>query len=158
MGDAATAQPAELVDDSDDAADESQTRQNTPRSRPSTLWKPGQSGNPGGRPATLAGMRSALERVGGHALYRKQLLRLVRGGEAIPASVQMSAVTELGNRLYGKAEQAVHVTGDDGARLPTLDSAGLKRLLTAIAALEADEAAIDVTPDSPAVAPDAEKP
>lgn len=60
------------------------------------------------------------------------------------------AVDTVLDRALGRAEQAIHVTGEDSPSLPGLDSAGLKRLLTAIAALEADEAAIDVTP-----APDA---
>lgn len=125
-----------------------------------TPFKPGNNANPGGRPRLPAEVRSAAQGYTPSALKRLAALAgLSLDGKLVKPTgtpaVQLGAAQTLLDRAWGRAEQALHLSTDDGARLPTLDSAGLKRLLTAIAALEADEAAIDVTPDSP---PDTEKP
>ncbi len=109
-------------------------------------WKPGVSGNPSGRPGTLAAMRRALEEAGGESIYRESLIALASGGDDVPPSVQLGAVIELGNRLYGRPEQQVNLTGDENSpALAQLGAATLARLMAALAEPTAPPALPDVT-------------
>lgn len=68
-----------------------------------TKWKPGQSGNPSGRPSAAA-LRAALKP---HEAKVVQTLLDCLGDES--GSVRMAAVKEFFDRLYGKTEAAKEV-------------------------------------------------
>jgi hypothetical protein len=70
-------------------------------------FKPGQSGNPGGRPKVLAEVRGLAQRQGREAV--KRLIQLMRSENE---SVALRAAVELLDRGYGKPIQGVAVTGD----------------------------------------------
>jgi hypothetical protein len=47
------------------------------------------------------------------------LMALASGQDDPPPSVRLGALCELGNRLYGRPEQAISVTGESGSSLDT---------------------------------------
>ncbi len=72
------------------------------------LWKAGQSGNPGGRPAVLADLQE---------LARKHTPRAIAAlAKALDSPRErVAAATALLDRAYGKPRQQVEVSGDDDA-------------------------------------------
>lgn len=72
------------------------TPQNTGKLAPP--WKPGQSGNPGGRPSTAA-LRAALK-----PHERQAIETLVACLECESDTVRLAAAREILDRLYGKVE------------------------------------------------------
>lgn len=70
-------------------------------------WKPGQSGNPSGRPKVAAEVRALARQYGAEALAK--LVALMR--HAPDERVQLAAARELLNRGYGKVPQSVEFNG-----------------------------------------------
>jgi hypothetical protein len=68
-------------------------------------WKPGQSGNPGGRPK----LPEEFKAKGPEAL--KEILRIATEGEG---KLQLQALIYVADRIYGKAVQGVEVEGGEG--------------------------------------------
>lgn len=87
------------------------------RRRHSASWKPGQSGNPGGRPKTKE-WRSALLRAVDEAARNgegKVLDEIARATVREALNGNMHAIKEIGDRIDGRAVQ--EVTGPDGEGL-----------------------------------------
>lgn len=70
-----------------------------------TSFKPGKSGNPGGRPAILKDVREAAQAHGEAAIAK---LAKIAFDDAAPHAAQVSALNALLDRGYGKPEQMVH--------------------------------------------------
>ena len=83
---------------------ESTHKQRESRKPPSTAWKPGQSGNPGGRPK-VAGEVRELARQHGYEAIR----RLVELMGSKNESVAMRACEALLDRGYGRTVQGVEL-------------------------------------------------
>lgn len=81
------------------------TKKKKPRGRP---FKPGESGNPAGRPRGLSEMRLAARVHTPEALTT--LVRIMRSRKA-NASARVRAVTELLDRAWGKPVQELAVQG-----------------------------------------------
>ena len=75
------------------------------------LFKPGQSGNPGGRPISVKGYVDKRTRHGRSEI--DTLYRISHDPKA-GAAARISAANSLLDRLYGKPSQAVEVSGPDG--------------------------------------------
>jgi hypothetical protein len=84
---------------------DSTQQQRRSRKPPSSAWKPGQSGNPGGRPRVAAEVR-ALARDHGHAAIE----RLVRLMYSKNESVAVRACEALLDRGYGRTVQGVELS------------------------------------------------
>lgn len=103
------------------------------RPRPSGLrppWKPGQSGNPGGRPKGLSGMIRDLTNDGTD-IWRV-VSEVLHGSHGAKARDRLDAAQMLADRLYGRAvETAVQVRANidaTAATLPELDVSTLEAL------------------------------
>jgi hypothetical protein len=68
-------------------------------------FKPGQSGNPGGRPAVSAEVRALARERTPEAM--KVLTEIMKDAKA-PAAARVAACRELLDRGYGRAESSVH--------------------------------------------------
>lgn len=81
-------------------------------------FQPGQSGNPGGRPAVLAGARD---------LARSYTTEAIRGLVAIaqdpekPAAARVAAWNAVLDRALGKAPQAITGEGGEGPVLTSIE-------------------------------------
>jgi Family of unknown function (DUF5681) len=73
----------------------------------STSFKPGQSGNPKGRPRVLADVQNAAREHSGEAI--ETLAQIMRNPKA-PAAARTSAACALLDRGYGKPPQTVEAT------------------------------------------------
>jgi hypothetical protein len=81
---------------------------------PDTEWKPGQSGNPGGRPS-VRGLRDALRKEFGDddTLIAKQLKGIIDGTmEGFRGGDVISAIRLYCEYMYGKPMQPMEATGD----------------------------------------------
>ncbi len=84
-----------------------------------TRWKPGQSGNPSGRPKKLHitdALRAELERTGPDGVpndtaIARVLVEIARAGN-------LEAIREIADRTEGKARQRIEQSGPDGGPLP----------------------------------------
>lgn len=76
-----------------------------PRGRP---FKPGQSGNPGGRPRVLTEFRLAAREYSTQAL---EILRSIMCGKRASASARVQAARELLNRAWGLPQQELVIEG-----------------------------------------------
>lgn len=76
------------------------------RRAPSTAFKPGQSGNPGGRPKKLQDLAQAAQEHSVTALAT--LVAVCKKG---PAAARVAAAKELLDRGYGKAPQTLQGPG-----------------------------------------------
>jgi hypothetical protein len=84
-----------------------------------TRWKPGQSGNPSGRPKKLHitdAIRAELEREGPDGIPNDEaiarvLVELARTGN-------MEAIREIADRTEGKARQRIESGSEGGAGIP----------------------------------------
>ena len=76
-----------------------------PRRANSTSFRPGQSGNPNGRPRVLADVQNAARDHSSEAI--ETLARIMRDPKA-PAAARTSAACALLDRGYGKPLQTVH--------------------------------------------------
>lgn len=114
-------------------ADASATRQAPPavsrgdaeRLRP-YQWKPGQSGNPSGRPKSWLTIlreeygrgaeREIVSAIYGYATNQPELA----GRDSIPAREQRQAAEYLANRIWGRVKESVEISGPGGAPLVQL--------------------------------------
>ena len=100
------------------------TPKKKPRGRP---FKPGQSGNPGGRPKGLTEFRIAARAHSDEALRR--LVGLMRGRNPDPlASARLRAIREILDRAWGKPSQELYVQGAMAAVDVTNDSTPADRM------------------------------
>ena len=91
---------------------------------PGRPFKPGQSGNPTGRPKVEGYIRELAQRHGPEAL--QTLVELLRSGKE---PIHLGAAEALLNRGYGRPAQAVELAGPDGGALVfsfVLDKANVK--------------------------------
>ena len=91
---------------------EIKTEQIKKRHAPPHAWKPGQSGNPGGRPRVVADIR-ALAQAEGDACIAA--LKRVMDDPKSPAAAKVQAAQALLDRGYGRAIQRQELSGPDGA-------------------------------------------
>jgi len=97
---------------------------------PATEFKPGQSGNPNGRPKKLPELDKLLADVLGEEkdgiTAAEAILKALR---AKAAKGDVRAIEVLLDRAYGKAKVGIELTGKDGASLGVkfegMDEAGL---------------------------------
>src|SRR6478752_2289478 len=88
------------------------------RRAPSTAFKPGQSGNPGGRPK---GLRDVIELARLHTPAAIESLVRIMSSEKSPPAAVVAASVALLDRGWGKPMQSNEHSGKDGAPLmPTL--------------------------------------
>src|SRR6185312_2522186 len=78
-----------------------------PRRANSTSFRPGQSGNPNGRPRILSDVQNAAREHSTEAIGT--LARIMRNPKA-PAAAQIAAACALLDRGYGKPSQAIEAT------------------------------------------------
>ena len=71
----------------------------------------GQSGNPGGRPKAL---RDIVELAQSHAPDAIETLTTIMRNEEAPAAARIGAASAILDRAFGKAPQAVQMSGLDG--------------------------------------------
>ena len=76
-----------------------------PNPSPETRWKPGQSGNPGGRPKGMLNFAKALS----DALTEETLAAICASLAAKAMEGDMSAIKEVADRLDGKSKQQMDV-------------------------------------------------
>lgn len=94
------------------------------RRAPHSAWKPGQSGNPAGRPKGFAGLASAIAK---HTRDGEELvefaLSVLRGevnnGEEPSTRDRLEALKWLAVRGFGQPVQPVELTGKDGGPIAT---------------------------------------
>src|ERR1044071_499133 len=79
-------------------------------------YKPGQSGNPGGRPRSASLVaRAVSERTGGGAEIVETMLRIARGEDKTYTERSRFAAWEwLADRLWGRAPMELEVTATAG--------------------------------------------
>lgn len=87
-------------------------KQSPRRKAPSTAFKPGQSGNPRGRPRLPEDIKALLRE-----LHRPAVIRLAQLLSSEDERVALRAAEIIIERNMGKAPQAVEVSGADGAAL-----------------------------------------
>ena len=109
---------------------------------PSTAWKPGQSGNPAGRPPTA--LLEAARNLTKEALER--LTELMRQDD--DRALALNAATEILNRGWGKPAQALAIAAEITTNVGGIDrppvitktaAEWLERRRAELAALESDD-------------------
>jgi hypothetical protein len=89
----------------------------------STSFKPGRSGNPGGRPKEVAEVRELAKQ---HTEKAINVLERIMNDEKAPPSAQVAAAESLLNRGWGRAPQYIETTEHKGFDLasekPDMDS------------------------------------
>lgn len=83
--------------------------ENRQRTGNSTSFKPGRSGNPGGRPRRTQEERDALAAIRELAPYAAQALEEMLRNPDTPAAVRAKLVDMVFDRTYGKPDMAVKV-------------------------------------------------
>jgi Family of unknown function (DUF5681) len=83
------------------------------RKAPSTAFKPGQSGNPGGRPKEVAHVKELAKTYTAEAITT--LAKVMRDSSA-PHSARVKASESLLDRAWGKAEATLNVSTTDNVR------------------------------------------
>jgi hypothetical protein len=102
--------------------------------RRSTSFRPGVSGNPGGRPMRPSTVEAKRIEADVKALARQcapeaiATLRIVMVNEKAPPAARISAATVLLDRGYGKARQEVEIRKPNLARLTDEELEELERL------------------------------
>jgi hypothetical protein len=91
---------------------ENKPKQAGKRRAPHSAWKPGQSGNPGGRPKELREVAALAREHSAEAIER--LAYWMRSDDS---RASVAASEKLLDRAWGKAQQAVEVSGPEGAPL-----------------------------------------
>jgi hypothetical protein len=81
-----------------------------PRRANSTSFRPGQSGNPNGRPKVVADVQDAAREHSGEAI--ETLAGIMRDPKA-PAAARTSAACALLDRGYGKPSQSIEATNNN---------------------------------------------
>lgn len=77
-------------------------RQNTERKAPKTAFKPGQSGNPSGRPKRTAEQKDALAMIRALAPEAAERLKAIITDDSVKADTQLKAIEIILERTYGK--------------------------------------------------------
>ena len=95
-------------------------REQTGRKTPPSAWKPGHSGNPGGRPNISAEIRNLAREHGPEAIER--LVALMHSKNE---SVAVRAAEALLDRGYGRPLQGVESSGQEEICTPTLITVNL---------------------------------
>lgn len=90
---------------------ESTREQSRSRKPPSTAWKPGQSGNPGGRPKVVSEIRELARQHGYEAIQR--LVALMHSSNE---SVAVRAAEALLDRAYGRPLLGLELNSDATSR------------------------------------------
>ena len=83
--------------------------ENRQRTGNSTSFKPGRSGNPGGRPRRTQEERDALAEIRKLAPRAAEVLEEMLNSDATPAPTRIKAVELILDRTYGKPDMAVKV-------------------------------------------------
>ena len=78
------------------------------------LFKPGQSGNPAGRPPRWSNLKEYIDKRTHHGRSEIDTLYRISHDPQAPSAARISAANSLLDRLYGKPSQAVEVSGPDG--------------------------------------------
>ena len=91
----------------------------TKRNAPRTAWKPGQSGNPGGRPKDIAEVRDLARQHTAVAIAA--LVEIAKSGKS--ESARVSAAEALLDRGYGRPAQSVTLDGGAGSFIDELRAA-----------------------------------
>ena len=114
---------------------------------PSTRWRKGQSGNPGGRPKVIGDLQEQARQWAPEAL---DALREIAASRDAPPSARVSAAVALLDRGYGKPAQSIDAKVSNEPSMAQLHLQALKELAERAkeqkAAREAEEKMIDVTP------------
>jgi len=114
---------------------------------PSTRWRKGQSGNPGGRPKVIGDLQEQARQWAPEAL---EALREIAASRDAPPSARVSAAVALLDRGYGKPAQSIDAKVSNEPSMAQLHLQALKELAERAkeqkAAREAEEKMIDVTP------------
>ena len=88
----------------------SANREGTERKAPKTAFKPGQSGNPKGRPKQTQEQKDALEQIRAMAPEAVAQLRKMINDPKTRADARIRAIEIVLERTYGKAVAAVSIT------------------------------------------------
>ena len=114
---------------------------------PSTRWRKGQSGNPGGRTRVIGDLQEQARQWAPEAL---EALREIAASRDAPPSARVSAAVALLDRGYGKPAQSIDAKVSNEPSMAQLHLQALKELAERAkeqkAAREAQENMIDVTP------------
>ena len=114
---------------------------------PSTRWRKGQSGNPGGRPKVIGDLQEQARQWAPEAL---EALREIAASRDAPPSARVSAAVALLDRGYGKPAQSIDAKVSNEPSMAQLHLQALKELAERAkenkAARDAQEKIIDVTP------------
>jgi plasmid stability protein len=86
---------------------------NRKRTGNSTSFKPGQSGNPKGRPKQTPEQQDALQAIRNLAPEAAEVLHNMLTGEDVPYPQKLKAAELILERTYGKADARVEVTARD---------------------------------------------
>lgn len=97
--------------------------------RNSTSFRPGQSGNPAGKPKTVEHVRDLARQQTADAI--STLAEIMRDKKA-PHSARVAAATGLLDRGWGRPAQAVEVSGPEGQPLLQAKEALLAKLAKAL--------------------------
>lgn len=96
-----------------------------PRKKPAHLWKPGQSGNPSGKPPTDPNLKAAAQAHTMDAL--NTLVHIMKNGAK--DSDRLAAASIILDRGHGKATQSVEVNGDKSTLVDLLISLGTTKVI-----------------------------
>jgi hypothetical protein len=84
--------------------------------RSGSTFKPGQSGNPGGRPKAL---KEVIELCRDLTAKGVERMGKILADDTAPPAAQVAAFNAVMDRGWGKVSQAVELSGPDGEAIPT---------------------------------------
>jgi hypothetical protein len=98
---------------------ENSKKQQTSKKRPrGRSFKPGQTGNPGGRPKLTPELIELRALAREHTRAAVEAIIAVMGDSSAPASARVSAASEVLDRGWGRATQSVEHAGPGGGVIP----------------------------------------
>lgn len=110
---------------------------NSPKGAGKKLFKPGQSGNPGGRPKANPEIR---ELARAHTPQAVKVLVEVMSNKKAPAAARTMAANAIIDRAHGKPTQHIEAHVDLIDRLSLTEQEALATALATLAAVESDAA------------------
>ena len=124
---------------------ENRQKQAPKRTATRTSWKPGQSGNPGGRPKAVGHVRDLAREHTKEAI--ETLVDIMRNGDKDVARARAAEV--LLDRAWGRAPQAMEISGPQGGPVEWKQARQeLNNLIAGLAARDTDNgAASEPKPD-----------